>query len=891
MASRTATKLEKYRALRDPTATNEPFGPEPPQLPPTVEGAFVIHLHDATRRHYDVRLEIGGTLSSFACPRGPSFDPNERRLAVHTEDHPIEYLDFEAVIPAGQYGGGPMIVWDRGRVRYLGGTAEEGVARGKLDFELDGIKVKGRFALVKLKQSDKQNEWLLLKKNDAWASKDRDPVRDAPRSVLSGLTVEELFAGVSLNEPISARARELGCPLNPIDGRDLVPTACTQSGAPEVDAEMLYELKLDGVRTLATKLGDDAFLSGRKQRPTTDTYPEVARAIRALPIRRTVLDGEIVAFDERGKPSFHRVASRIHLTGAATIRKAMVDIPVVYVVFDILAAGDYDLRGLPLLERKRLLADLLPGSGVIRCLDYVVGDARPLLRFCEDNHLEGVVAKRASSTYELGPARSPDWIKLKTIRHDDFVIVGFTHGEGARGRFGALDIASYRGEDLVYRGKVGSGFDESAIDMLLASLTPLTVDSPQATGDYVLAPKGRVHVRPEMIVRVRYQELSPEGQVRHPVYEGLRDDIQPRDCTVATRDELDAMRGAPSSARPDPASEKKGNWRYRKEPRVEVQAQPASTPTPEARLESDLHVSNKTKVLWPGEGITKLDLAEYYARIAPWILPYLNRRPIMIVRYPDGITGKSFYQWNVPAGTPSWVRTYRMTAEEKGTSSDVEVFLLEDVRGLVHVANLAAIPIHILAARAGQLDKADFFNLDFDVKGASLREGIELVTTLREVLDIIGLRGFVKTSGQSGLHVFVPLWNIQSAQPASPGLGYDVARGLADLLGQLLVKRHPRTATMERVVSKRGRKVYVDTGQTGQTRTIVAPFSVRAHPGASVSTPLLWDEVRPSLDPRAFTIRTVPDRVASMGDPMVDMLTTTPDVASAVARLEVVFRE
>jgi bifunctional non-homologous end joining protein LigD len=436
---------------------------------------------------------------------------------------------------------------------------------------------------------------------------------------------------------------------------------------------------------------------------------------------------------------------------------------------------------------------------------------------------------------------------MKRKRDEDFVVVGYTRGAGKRERLGAIDVASFEDGVLQNRGKIGSGFDEGQIEVLLDILADKEIEGPVAEGEMVPAPRGRVHVRPEVVVRVRHDGFSDDGQVLHGVYLGIRDDV-------------DAS--PPSAPRPPaPAEEEEGDGG-----REERRGGPPPEPPAFA-------ITNPRKVLWPGEGITKADLVGYYEAIAPAMLPYLRDRPVMLVRYPDGILGKSFYQWNVPVGTPGWIRTYRLPGVQ---DQPVEVFLVDDERTLLHVANLAAIPIHVLASRASSPDDCDFLTMDFDVKGASLAEGITLARSLRDLCVSIGLEGFAKTSGQSGLHVLVPL---------GPGVGYPTARAMADLLGRMLCDRHPDIATMERIVAKRGPRVYVDTGQTGRTRTIVAPWSVRARSGATVSVPLAWSEVAPGLDPAAFTMRAAPERFRTAGDPMSGLLVARPDVPAAVERL------
>jgi bifunctional non-homologous end joining protein LigD len=740
MKERGGERLGDYRRKRRPEATNEPFGGElpVPSSEGTLSGAYVVHLHDATRRHYDLRLEVGGVLASFAVPRGPSLDPDEKALAVKTEDHPIEYLDFEDVIPAKQYGAGPMIAWDRGMVDYLEGPAEEEIASGKIHVALRGLKLRGRYALVKLAKSAKGDEWLLFKKADEHASKERNVIEELPRSVFSGLTVEELERADAIGAAHVARALSLGAAkLTARAAKELVAparspliaattNATNAAAATRAPDGWVYDAELEGVRVLATRDGDvvtlhlfDASGVGQAIEPF---YPDVVRALRALPFSRLVLDGELVAFDASGHPSVKLLAQRVEKIAKGNAHRATTITPVVLVAKDLLALGDADVRPLPLVVRRELLTSVLPELGFLRASPPLEGALAPILAFCTEHDVTGVVAKKKSSPYALDPKKA-SWTLLAT---------------GA-------------------------------------------------------APRPRVTV-----------------------------DHRAADARAVLR-------------------------------RVTV--------------------TNRAKPFWPDEGYTKGDLCDYYASVADVILPYLADRPVILVRYPDGIAGKSFYQWNVPPGMPPWVRTLSVDDENDEPKRG---FLLDDASTLLYIANLACIPLHILACRVPRLEQADFFTVDFDVKQSELKHAITLTMRLHEHLDAIGLASFAKTSGQSGLHVLVPL---------GAGQSFATARALADLLGKLLVEEFPDIATMERIVARRGPRVYVDTGQTGQTRAIVAPYSVRAVPGATVSTPLAWDEVEYGLEPKRFTMRTVPARLAEVGDPMRRMLATKPDVSAAVAKL------
>ena len=850
-------KLDEYRKKRDASRTNEPLGDDPRAPRATWRGAFVVHQHDATRLHYDLRLETAGVLASFAVPKGPTLDPAVKHFAARTEDHPIEYLDFEAIIPDGTYGAGPMIVWDCGLVRYLDACAEEGLVSGKLHFVLEGKKLRGRFALVRVKPrsggtAESSSDWLLLKKADAFVRVGADIGSELPRSVLSGLTVAELRQAPRIATELEAIAKSLGGARGTLDGRKVSPMLCTLGEIPK-KGKNLFELKLDGVRILATKDERGIDLVYRSGRSARDTYPEVVRAMEALAVQRVVLDGEIVAFDERGRPAFERLARRIHGERRPDMRIALAETPVYFVVFDLLALGALDVVDLPLVARKKLLAELIRGQGVIRVLDHLETGGEQLFAFCRENGLEGIVSKRADAPYRQGPRRTTDWIKTKTEQEALFVVIGYTRGENSRSRLGALDLGSYEDGRLVVRGKVGSGLDDASVEDLLRRLDGLVSETPTAEGGYDSAPRGRKYVRGELVVRVRFLEWSEEGSLRFPVFLGIEHDADPTSATARPHDE-DA-----------------------KLTKVDARASEPSSDDPPFRV----RITNRQKLFFPADGLTKGDLVDYYDAIAPVILPYLKDRPVMLVRYPDGIDGKSFYQWNVPQGCPPWVKSVVLGKHVRSPEGDdahkKHVFLVDSREALLYVANLACIPIHILASRVSSTSDCDFLTIDFDVNLASLRDAIPLATTLREILGSVGLQGFPKTSGQTGLHVFVPLGR---------GVSPEAARMMAELFGRFIVEHHPDKATMERVVQKRGPKVYVDTGQTGPSRTIVAPYSVRATPGAQVSTPLLWDEVTVDLDPSAFTIRTVPARVAERGDPMTPMLSALPDPKWVLEALE-----
>jgi bifunctional non-homologous end joining protein LigD len=845
-------RLAPYRDKRDPTRTVEPFGAERVSSGRgTRSGRFVVHHHRATRDHYDLRLQVGAALESFAVPRGPSLDPDQKRLAMHTEPHPLEYLDFEDVIPTDNYGAGPMIVWDTGVVRYHEATAEASIEAGKLDFDLLGFKLRGRFALIATGRRDpdkrQPNEWLLVKKPDASSMPGRIITDEQPYSVWSGMTVEDLDRRDAIGSELEQAAFAAGGTRAPLDPGRLEPMLCATEPIDLDDSRFVYELKLDGARVIAEKDRALVTLRYRHGRVCTESYPEVARAVGSLAPARLVLDGEMVSFDEDGRPRFEHLARRIQARSVLTIRSAQFDVPVVFVVFDLLAVGSANLLDVPLERRKALLQRLLRGPGLLRGLDHLDADGRPLFQLCEERDLEGLVAKRKGSRYRPGH-RSSDWIKIKRERDDEFVIVGYVTGKGSRRELGALEVASYEDDALVLRGKVGSGLGAADIRVLLERLRALETKRRPYRDPPPPDPGTRRFVRPELVVSVRHLGYSEEGRLRFPTFKGLREDVKPEQCRAMPSDE-----------------------------RVEhTTAAPAAGAT-EPQFPPGL-VTNPDKVFWPGERYTKRDLIDYYVQVAPALLPFLKGRPTLLVRYPDGIAGKNFFQWNPPRGSGAHVRS--MTFRD-GEHANKQAFLIDHLEALVYVANLGCIPLHVLALREQSRDYCDFLTIDFDLNGQPFRGAIVLATTLREMLEEAGLIGFPKTSGQTGLHVLVPL---------GPRAPFEAAKLLAELLGRLVVARHPDLATMERVVARRGPRIYVDTGQTGRSRAIVAPYSVRAVAGATVSTPLFWSEVHLALDPRAFTIRSLPARLAERGDALGGLLDVEADLSRALASLEPLVR-
>jgi len=814
---KSSDRLSAYRSKRSAERTTEPFRSAPPAA--ARAGLFVVQKHAARAMHYDFRIELDGVLVSWAVPKGPSLDPAQKRLAVHVEDHPLDYADFEGLIPEGNYGAGAVIVWDIGRWEPVE-DPRAGMVNGKLLFDLFGYKLRGRWTIFRTKGDGKQ--WLMMKKPDAAASATDEPPE---QSVRSGRTVEELRDGVDVASKLRERIARYGSLGGWPGSASLEPMLAQPRERPFTRAGWLFEIKYDGYRLFGVRDGKQVRLQYRRGSDATATFPELADALGALPYDRFVIDGELVALDESGRPEFHRLQERVHLSRKEDIRRAGFERPVTYFVFDLLAFETADLRSMPLVERKALLRELLPPAGPLRYCDHIEERGEAMFEAARAMGLEGIVAKRADSAYRSG--RSDAWIKIRADRTADFVIVGYSPPERARSGFGALHLAVSDGQGLRYAGRVGSGFTQDDLRRLHAALDAERRPDPPCAGE---TPKGAGHVwvEPRRVCEVRFKEWTPAGQLRHPVFLRERTDKRVEECE---------RHEAPVLAPPAPVA-------VAEPPRREVT------------------VTNPNKVFWPDEGYTKGDLVAYYRKVAPWLLPYLQDRPVVLTRYPDGIKGKSFFQKDAPGFVPDWIRTERMWSEH--AQREIHYFVCENEAGLAYLANLGTIPLHLWSSRVSALQTPDWCILDLDPKDAPFAHVIEIARAARALCDEIGMPSFVKTSGSTGLHVLLPL---------DGRLTYEQSRRLGEILARVLVGRLPKIATIVRSPGLRGGRVYVDYVQNGHGRLLVSPFCVRPLPGAPVSTPLRWSEVRAGLEIKKFTLANVPERMAKLGqDPMANVL-------------------
>ncbi|HEX9887171.1 MAG TPA: DNA ligase D [Longimicrobiales bacterium] len=854
-------RLDRYRAKRAAGRTPEPFGGEgdAPGAGGRVASTghlYVFHKHHARNLHWDLRLELDGALESWAVPKGPSPDPADKRLAMHVEPHPLDYAEFEGVIPEGEYGAGPSIVWDKG-VWIPIEDPHEGLEKGKLLFELRGYKVRGLWTLVHTPKAGEKH-WLLIKERDAFVQKGAGTDVYPDDSIYSGLEVDELPRAAEHAEELAARARDSGARAasggKPLGARDVEVMKATAREAAFTDEGWVFELKYDGYRLVAglARAGGEASLISRNGNDLTATFPEIDRAIRGLPFADLVLDGEVVVHDARGLPSFGRLQRRGRLQNRRDIARATLELPAVYYAFDLLGMEGLDLRALPLIDRKALLQALLPSVGPIRYSEHIAGQGEAMYEHVVGMRLEGIVAKKADSPYRGGRSRS--WYKIRAVRSGDFVVVGWTDPARGRAGFGALHVAQWRGDDLLYMGSVGTGFSDAQLAEAREALEGIAApEAPVVRGDdRAELPRGEKHhwVKPLLVVEVTYKEVTEAGQLRHPSFVRFRDDKTPDECRL--EEDVAGVRGGLDARDPLPE------------------------PAPPEPDEKTVHFTNLDKVFWPEEGYTKGDLIEYYGAISPWLLPYLEDRPLVLTRFPDGIDGKSFYQKDAPVWAPDWIRT--VTVWSESSERELNYFVAEDRETLLYLANMGTIPMHVWHSRIETLARPDWCLLDLDPKDAPFSDVVEVALFIHELCDDIALPHYVKTTGSTGLHVLIPLGRQMT---------YDQSRALGELLARIVATERRDIATVERVVSKRAGKVYVDFLQNRHGQLMAGPYAVRPKPGATVSAPLSWSEVGADLDLRDHTIKTLPERMASLadGDPMLPVLTERPTLLPALERL------
>src|SRR3954447_10100526 len=850
-------KRSAYHAKREFQKTPEPRG----RTAKAQGFTIVVQKHDATRLHYDFRLELDGVLKSWAVTKGPSLTPGEKRLAVHVEDHPLDYGAFEGTIPKGQYGGGTVLLWDRG-VWEPEGDPRKGYAKGHLRFRLHGEKLRGGWHLVRMRRrpKERQEQWLLIKSEDEWARSERDPdiLDEAPLSVKTGRSLKEiavdaksaLWTSKAGGEKVAkpARANRPRANAQPALARkgetapmpdSVAPCLATPADAVPNGEGWLHEIKWDGYRLIAAIRNGELKLTTRNGHDWTKRFPAIATALAALPVETAILDGEAVVEDETGISSFSALQDALSDGRAAD--KA------VFYAFDLLYRNGSDLRRLPLDERKGALAALTSSEqsmGVLRFSEHIEADGDTVVRHACRLGLEGVISKRRDRPYRSG--RVEDWLKIKCTNRQEFVIAGFTPSSALRDAVGSLILGAYEAGRLAHVGRTGTGFTGASARELWKRLKALRINAPPFERPLnALQRRDAVWVRPELVAEVEFRGWTADHHLRHAAFKGLREDKDARE--VAQEEPTAALKRGRSSAREETRVSASGE--------VEVAGVPLTHPD---------------RILWEEQGVTKQGLAEYYEAVADWILPHVVHRPLALVRCPTGSQKGCFFQKHSWAGLSDFIR--RETVRDEG--GEEEVLLVEDTRGVIALVQAGVLEIHPWGARIDDVEHPDRIVMDLDPgEGVAWPGVIEGARELRERLKALGLESFVKTTSGKGLHVVLPI---------APAADWKTVKAFAKDLADAMERDNPQTYVVTSVKKARTGRIYVDYLRNGRGATAVAAYSTRARPGAPVSTPLAWDELSPAVKPNHFNVSNVPARLERLRhDPWAEVFQIKQTLPSA----------
>ena len=918
-AKESREQLAEYRKKRDFTKTAEPAGED--GAPAAGRLRFVIQKHAASHLHFDLRLELDGVMKSWAVPKGPSTDPSVKRLAMQVEDHPVEYNSFEGTIPKGEYGGGTVMLWDTGTYTADGVEPDDTeneirarYAKGDLKLSFFGDRMRGSWALVRMKYSRDNNssskpQWLFIKHRDDYASEE-DIVAENMTSVTTGRTMEEIASGKSRvwrsnrgaeNGRVAETQRKTGktsktgktktagdvMAVRSALVRDLEPMYAS-IGTSIPGEGWTFEPKYDGVRVLAFVTGDEVMLVTRNGKDKSAQFPEVVEALRKLAAKKKkdfVLDGEIVALIGGEPGRFQELQSRMHVKESTMIARHRSSTPAALILFDVLVAGTDVLVREPWHKRRaRLLKELgKAASPEIRITESIEGDGDKMLKLAGRQGWEGIIAKRVDSFYEPGH-RSRSWIKLKIEFRQEFVVGGYTEPRNSRQHIGALLLGYFDQGRFIYVGHTGGGFSGAGLAEMSRKLAPLE----QSKSPFEETPKTneRAHwVKPKVVVEVKFNEWTSDGKLRQPIYLGTRDDKKATEVgresasmqkktgsgtrkAAKTPAAKAAPRASKSSARKrvyaqrtldEPVTKRRASTGSLAAGKILTQLTEIEEKGGEARLEtsrdSGLDVTNLGKVFFPAKKLTKGDLMRYYVEVAPYVLPVMADRPLVLKRFPNGVTGPSFFQQNA-GDPPEGVRTE--TIHTQGGSTNLRI-VGGDLTTLLYLVQLGSVSVDPWHSRVQSLDFADYSIIDLDPgPRAPFKRVVEVARWAKETMDDLGLHGAIKTSGSSGLHIYLPL------PPNTPN---EAATLVAQIVATRVSEEHPKVATVERWVKSRGAAtVYVDYLQNIIGKTVAGAYSARANPDAMVSTPIEWDELTDDLDPREFTIETAPQRFAEAGD-------------------------
>jgi bifunctional non-homologous end joining protein LigD len=867
--------LEKYKQKRNREITPEPFGGKSSE---SDKLRFTVQKHAASRLHYDFRLEMEGVLKSWAVPKGPSTNPEIRRLAMMVEDHPYDYRDFEGIIPEGEYGGGTVIVWDEGTyesVELEGKSKQEQekgllheLYSGKLKVVLHGKKLKGRYALIKAKDKD-DNSWFFMKMKDEDASPEDITLKD--KSVLSGKNIEQVkrtsknIYGASQGnkkkkeEKKTELSEEVMNILNEAQEspmpESIKPMLATLVDKPFDDVGWLFEVKWDGYRTISFVNDGEVRLQSRNNKLFTEKYYPVSEALGKWRIN-AVVDGEIVVLNEKGVSDFSALQNW----------RSEADGELVMYVFDLLWFEGKNLMKIPLNDRYKVLKEVFPSDDDRIRLSETFADGIDFFKAAEKLGLEGIIAKRSESLY-LPDNRSKSWLKIKVQKRQEVVIGGYTLNEGSDKLFSALLLGVFESGSLRFVGKVGTGFNEKLQREMMNQFRPLVIrtspfsiepDVNQPSRFRPDPPKAKaVWLKPELVCEVSFTELTDEGVFRHPSFKGMRTDKKPEEVVLETEKTTEAMVDKTVS------TEKEENTGIIR-PLGPVTRKTLLNPTEDTQVKNmsghELKFTNLGKIYWPDEGITKRDMLNFYYQIAEYIVPYLKDRPQSLNRFPNGIKGKSFYQKNVKGKAPDWVRTFPYTTSD---GENKEFLVGADEATLLWMANLGCIEMNPWFSRIQSEDYPDFCIIDLDPDQNTFEQVIEAANEVKKVLDMLGVPSYPKTSGSTGIHIYIPL---------AARYTYDQSQMFARLVVNLVHERIPSYTSIERLVKNRSGKMYLDFLQNRPGATVAGPYSLRPKAGATVSMPLHWDEVKRGLKTEKFTIRNAVARLRKEGDLFKDVL-------------------
>lgn len=870
-------KLSEYNRKRDFTKTAEPKGKVKKN---GKELRFVVQKHAASHLHYDFRLEIDGVLVSWAVPKGPSADTSVKRLAMHVEDHPMDYIDFEGTIPKGQYGGGTVMVWDTGTYTAEGVSSYSESQKllrkmykdGNIKIEMKGEKLKGSYHLVKMNGKDK--EWLLMKGKDEYA----DKKEFGQQSVLTDRTLDEIAKDSDSDVWQSNKEEKKTKKAN------LVPEEDKDSGAlgftaedvadakrldefpyewrPQLatltdeafdDDEWIFENKYDGYRALIQVQEGKVNIISRNGLSFNKKYPELLEAFAAIN-NDVVLDGEIVVEDTKGQSHFQWLQYYQDNPGRGKLK---------CYVFDILYFNGFDLTPLSLLQRKKIAKALLPKWDAILFSSHTEGKGIEALKEAAASNSEGVIAKKSSSAYHVG-RRSKEWLKIKVTKEQEMVIGGFTDPKGSRTGFGSLLLGYYEDDKLIYSGKVGTGFNEESLKDMYALMKKLE----RKTSPFAEAPKekGAHWIKPELVAQIKYSEWTETGSLRHPVFIALREDKDPKKVT----------RERAAHLTPETATDKKAKTSETKSTK-KTSGKKVSKKIQATGWDTDkVEVTNLDKVFWHEEGYTKGDVIHYYDVMAEYVLPFLIDRPQSMRRTPNGIKGDGFFQKDMAGKAPKWAKTRKIRSSSKGES--IEYLICNDKETLIYMANLGCIEINPWSSRVGSINNPDYIIFDLDPNKATLEDLLTTARKVKEVLDSIGIKGYLKTSGGKGLHVFIPI---------KPEFTYDNTRDFSHIVSQHVHAALPYITSLERMPDKRKGKVYLDFLQNGKGKTMACAYSLRPREGATASTPLEWEELDDkNFDIKNFNIKTLPERVKQKGDLWADFFDNAIDLREVLNKIK-----